>query len=310
MAVLKIDDHIEYLAKARGLAPTTLQNYRYAAGRLGIEFIDTAKLPDLWTRLDGMLPDVDPDTGKTLSGIPYGYFNHVVGLVCGLLSLRNMDYRSYEYNVFREKLGRLARHSPEAYTDDHLRLILKESRSSKGFALFRLLIFLTYTGARISSAHGVKFSDFKDVPGYADVLQVPLVGKGHRYTGIISRKAFDAMKFHNYDESNDNISGHSDTMKSSFAAYNRSLLNSIIKRAGIFEVTENTDATRSIRKWFTIALANAGTDSDSISLLLGQIPQSLAFKVYATAKGTTAERLTQRAADAYSKSPLVNLEMW
>lgn len=309
MPVLKIDDHLEYLAKSRGLSQSTLDNYTYAKDRLGIQEIDTDNLSGLWTKLAELLPDVDAGTGRTLNGLPYGYLANFNGLVCGLLSLRNINYKSYEYNIFRERLGKLSAHSPEAYTDEQLRLILKESRTSKGFGLFRVLLFLTYSGCRISSAHGVKFSEMKEVPNYPKVLSVPLIGKGHRYTGIISKKAVEVMRFHNFSDL-DLISGHKDTMKSSFAKYHRSLLIASIKRAGIFDVTENTDATRSIRKWFTLRLANHGIDSDSISLLLGHVPQSLAFKVYATAKGTTMEKLTQRVADAYCRSSLVDLEMW
>ncbi|MGI0016364.1 MAG: hypothetical protein ACREBU_23335, partial [Nitrososphaera sp.] len=250
MALLSLDEHIDYLETKRGLAKTTIRNYRYAAKHLNITNINTDALADLWTYLSSQLPEYGAD-GSLIKNGHYAYVFHANSAISSLLSMHGLTAKGSEYDVLREKLGRL-KHVPEGYTEEQLKTLLKASKwSARHFGLYRLLIFLIYTGVRISSAANVRFSDFKQVEGVDGVWAVRVVGKGRKYDAIISAKALEHMKLWNPYYS-DLITGFNPKiMKSSFANYNRSLLVHAIMSKGISQdVTINTAIFHSIRKAF------------------------------------------------------------
>jgi integrase len=290
VALLSLVKHIDYLESKGRLAKATINNYRYAAERLNIDIINTDKLSELWTSLSSQLPEPGSE-GTPVKGRRFGYVFHVNGAIGSLLARHNITEKGSGYNSFREKLGKL-RHVPQGYTDDQLRLLLKASkRSGYNFGLYRLLVFLIYTGVRISSAANVKFSDFKPVEGLNGVFAVRVVGTGRTYDAIISSNALEHMKSKN-PKGSDLMSGYKPgIMKSSFSNYNRSLLARAIISKGISqEVSLNTSIFHSIRKAFAARLLEDGVESDMISLLLGQVPRT-----QKTSKGSAANRLTRTA---------------
>lgn len=310
MALLSLLKHIDYLESGGRLAKATINNYRYAAKRLSIEIINTDKLPELWAFLSSKLPDPGAD-GSLIRGGSFGYVFQVNGAIGSLLTLNNITEKGPGYNAFRKKLGKLG-HITQGYTDDQLRLLLEVSkRSGWTFGLYRLLVFLIYTGVRISSAANVKFSGFKPVEGVNGVWAVTVMGTGRAYDAIISSRALEHMKSRN-PRNSDLISGYKpEIMKSSFANYNRSLLARVIVSRGISQdVSMNTSIFNSIRKAFAARLSEDGVNSDDISLLLGQVPNTLAYKVHMTSDASTKDKVITRIAKAYANSSFPTWEAW
>jgi len=309
MPRLSLRSHVKHLQQEDRLSPKTIENYSSAIDRLNIDVVDTDRLSEFWDYLGSCLPEFDSE-GVMVRGKPYSYVMHANALASSMLSLQGITAKGPGYDNFRARLGRYTRHSPAPYTEEQVKLLLRESRMRRGFGLYRLLIFLVYTGAKISYAQGVKISDFKEVPGYDKVLAVSMRARKHRYTAMISRKAAEQIQFYNLRD-DDLISGHDGTKKSSFTTYNRALLAYTITSAGISQqVTENRAITDSFRKFFAAKMFEDGIGSDDISLLMGQVPNTLAYKAHTAAGGRPVENVIHRLAAAYSKSSLATWEAW
>lgn len=308
--MLTVKEHIKYLRDKRGVKENTLYNYVYAAKNLGITEIDTGKLPDLWLRLTEMLPQRNPVTNQ-LSNTKYGYLYKFRILVESMLRLHNVQKESYEYNAFVEQLDKL-KHVPIAYTEEQIRLLFKEAKfAGRNFGLFRLLLFMTYTGCRVTSCANVQFSKFKTVDDVPDVYAVPVVGKGHAYDAIIAKHVVEEMQRWNPSNSDFISNWSGEVHKSSFADYNRSLLGHVIVSKGIQDkITVETTIFHSIRKFYANKLAEDEVESDNISLLLGQIPNSLAWKAYITSQGKNMAKVTIRAAKSYARTSFMKTKYW
>lgn len=317
MPIFSLKDHIKYLRDKRGVKENTLYNYVYAAKNLGITQVDTDDLPVLWARLTVMLPTRNPTTNE-LSNKNYGNVYKFRILVMSLLNLHNVPFESYEYNVLVDQLRQL-RHVPIAYNEKQIRLLLKESKLGFGgsvFGLYRLLLFLTYTGCRVASVANVSVGSFETVDGVPGVYAVPVIGKGrgrygHPYSAIIAKHAVEEMQRWNPKESDFISNWNGEVNRSSFGNYHRSQLAHIIQSRGLEEqITVDTAIFHSIRKFFSNKLAEDEVESDNISLLLGQIPNSLAYKAYVTSEGRNMSKVTIRIAKAYARTSFMTTKYW
>lgn len=310
MAVLSITEHIDYLESKRRLAKTTIRNYRYAVKRLKIENIDTSALADTWNYLSSQLPE-HAANGEVVKNGHYGYVLQVNGVIGSLLKFHEVKAKGAEFDMLRKKLESM-RHVPDAYTSDQLKILLSKTKwSGNNLGLYRLLVFLIYSGVRISSAAKVKFSEMKPVDGVDGVYAVRVEAKGRQYDAIINKRAVEHMQFWNPSKS-DLISGHRpETMKSSFSDYNRSRLAAAITSAEISEqVSVNTSIFNSIRKAYITRLEDDKIESDDMRLLLGLLPNTLAYKPRTTSGGNTGESITTRIAKAYANSSFMTWEAW
>lgn len=308
--LISVKEHIKYLRDKRGVKENTIREYVYSASKLGILELDTDRLPALWNKLAEMLPTRDPQTNQ-LSNKKYGYIYKMRILIESMLRLHNVAKDSYEYNVFIEQLDKL-KHVPVAYTEEQVRLLIKEAKfAGRNFGLYRLLVFMTYTGCRVTSCANVMFSKMKTVDEVPNVYAVPVIGKGHAYDAIIAKHVVNELQSWNPART-DYISNWSgEVHKSCFADYNRSLLGHVIVSKGIQDkITVDTTIFHSIRKFFANKLAEDEVESDNISLLLGQIPNSLAWKAYITSQGKNMAKVTIRAAKAYARTSFMTTKYW
>jgi integrase len=302
---LSLRSHLESLKKLGKISAKMIGNYASAIKRLDVDVVDTDDLQAFWTYLASRLPQYDAND-TLVKGIPYSYIMHANALASSMLKWHGIESKGPGYGAFGARLGKLESKGVGAYTEKEIKLIL-DATKGMGFGLYRLVIFLVYTGAKISSAEGARISDFREVPGFDRVRAVPLIGKnGHPYVGIISKKA--AKRIYDYDPHlTDSVSGYDERRKSNFSTYNRAQLAYRISQAGLFDkVTQNRNIMNSFRKFFAARLFEDGLASKDIELLMGHMPSGLAYK--ADAAGT--KKITERAAAAYSKSSLVEWEAW
>jgi integrase len=322
---LAVSEYIDYIRANRQTLPITLSNYAYASRKLGIEAIETASLPELWKRLSDLL-DTDtanrqynPEPSNRLTKRPlyYGYVKQFYQFARDMLNHYAIEVKpSVELNVFLDKLAS-KKHIPVGYNDAQVKLLLDASQSMMGqkdWGLYRLLLLLLYSGIRISAASNVRFTSFKPVDGVDDVLTFRVEGtgtKGHPYNAIISKHVVAEMQRYNPFQT-DYITNHREGSNStSFASYNRSQLAYTIIAKGLREkVSVNTSIFHSLRKTFMSKLARFSVEADNISLLAGQIPNTLAYKAYIQTPGKTDDDVTVRIARAYANSGMTKWKAW
>lgn len=306
--------HIDYLEKERNLAPNSILAYRKASSRLGIDEIDFDALPKLWSKLYDNLPDMTEDGVVTKEGL-WGYVTIIRGPIWSLLKMMDIEPKGLEFHMLEEKIAKLKdiKGIPKGYTEAQIKLLLRESRfAGYRYGLFRLLIFLTYTGCRISAAAGIDpYKDFREIPEVPGVLAVRVTSKRHTYDAIIAKHAYEEILRWN-PASSPTLSGHREgTMKSSFSDYNRALLEYVISSKSLGkDLSVDTSIFHSIRKFFSNKLTEDEVPFDDISLLLGQKPNSLAFKAYISAGGKTMEKITVRCAKAYARTSFMTWQAW
>lgn len=322
MVQLDLRAYIRYLRAERGISEITAENYEDACKYLGIHSVDTSKLTDLWAHLANLLDEDTRNKQHNMSKAKneprrrqyYGFVRQFYGLTRDLMNHHVIDIpKSAELKVLLEKLAS-KKHSPNPYTDEQLAKILRASFWVGGDqGLYRLLILLIYSGIRISAAERVQFSHIRPVDGVDGVCSFRVSGigtKNHPYDAIIPKRAVEHMQLYNAHGSNYVKPHHGQLAKSSFSNYCRSRLGYAIISEGITEVTEGTSIFHSIRKTFISKLAESGVVSDNISLLLGEVPKSLAYKSYIKSPGFHSNNMTIRIAQAYAKSSLLTYEVW
>jgi integrase len=219
MKYVDLDEHIAYLSRVKTLAPDTLRNYKNAIHYLQVPGVLIDNMSPVWQHLNVKLADKESRN--------YGWCYHMRDLLKGLLRIHGVLPTGPEYYEFNNTINKM-KHSPDAYTDEQLRLLLEITRFQDNNNIHRLLIFLIYTGARLSSAKGIKFSDFMEV-GVPGVLTVRVVGKGtlkgaKNYNAFISQKAFDYMQECKAEDDGELIVPFNPVLKSDFGHYARAKL--------------------------------------------------------------------------------------
>jgi len=139
--LLQLDEYLKYASEKRGIANTTLQNYQNALSKLNIQSIDTDQLPTLWQSLN-----------DALETRPYGYITIALTVLEGCLHINDVEIRGKEYRILKDSLANY-KNSPKAYSEKEVRDILKAANGNYG--LYRTLVFLMYSGARIGAAEGL-----------------------------------------------------------------------------------------------------------------------------------------------------------
>jgi integrase len=303
MAVLSVDEYIKYLRKVRRINDITEARYNEVVRRLDLHTIDTDRLTELWRDLGERIVKFNTygDVRIFFDDVARGLLNHNGVTVA----------TSKEYNELSDTISlRTKDGEREPYTDGQIQTLLKlTDRAGDDHALYRLILLLTYSGIRIASSSAVKFSSMKLLP--EGVYVFPVTSKKHSYPAFISAKAYHRMQDTNV-HTMDAITNHrEDTHKSSYSNYLRSkLAYEIISAGAQTALGAKTSIFHSCRKYFATRLAEDGLNSDDISLLLGHIPNSLAYKVYIKSPGRKPEHLVTRLAKAYAQSSFMKLELW
>lgn len=305
MAVLSVDDYIKYLRESRRINDITEARYNEVVRRLDLHTIDTDtdKLNALWVDL----------RGRIISKGTYGdvriFFDDVAR---GILNHNGVTVAtSKAYNELNDTITNKSKDGErEAYTDGQIKTLLKVTdRASDDHALYRLILLLTYSGIRIASSAMVRYSSMKLQP--EGVYSFMVRSKKHTYPAFLPAHVVDRMERTNVHKM-DTITNHrADTFKSSYSNYLRSkLAYEIISSGAQAELGEKTSIFHSCRKYFATRLAEDGIDGDDVSLLLGHIPNTLAYKVYIKKPGRKPEHMVTRLAKAYASSSFMKLELW
>jgi integrase len=294
MTTIPFKDYIAYINKYKKPTPKTLKNYEEAQRYMEVDSVDSentdAFLTTLLTRVN--------------EGKSHAYAETLLRLCAATLKLNGLKLaRSRVYN---ELVGTIKgkKNVPKHYTDEQIKILLRATMNvSRGFNLTKLLILLFYSGIRISAGQGIRWDSVIEVPE-SKVVAFKVTSKAHTYYAFMPKHALEEMKMYNITESPYLVEYDPERTKSPFSTYYRSQLAAVIRKRGLqYDVTDGTTIFHSFRKAFLRRLAKDGVESDNISLLAGQIPNTLAYKVYiAEGKKDTPEELIPRLAKAYAKS--------
>ena len=299
MASIVCTDYLTYLRNTRKLAPSTIANYEMAFTRLRIPKFSTNDLPRLWKYMFDYLPVYDPETNALVRPGYYGYVYLMTAFVKDALGTYDVKPIGVEYHTLIDTLKTL-KFKVDAYTLEQLKQLLAGARSRPKSGLYRLLIFMTYSGCRPGSCN-LKLSEFFEIKEVPNLLGVKTIGKRIPYTAIIPRHVFEHIQEHNFSKT-DYLTDYREFMQSDFSHYNRTKLQEVMKSLN-FEKGK-TDAFRSVRKFYANKLSTDEVPGENISLLLGHIPQkSNAFKYY-------IDERTVRAAKAYAQTSFMQWRAW
>jgi site-specific recombinase XerD len=258
----------------------------------------------------------------------HSYTNQASAVIKSACKIHGTTLKGENYFLF-ENLLKAKHQSIAGYSEEQVKVMMKATFHTPdlNFSLHKLIVLLTYTGARVSSVAGVKLTEFKEVPLIKDVYYRMVTGKGkgngYPYPIFISKNTLDYL-YQCCKEGHDELTSWSTTQKSSFSNYSRSMLihklrayrqltNDDNEKKILDELSIGTAIFHSLRKYFSVRLANEEhmkNDSDTLSMLLGQKPNTLAYKVYVLSDGQKFENVLNRMAKAYAGSSFMNLELW
>jgi integrase len=314
--LISVSDTIDLLSKTKKIKRSSERDYRKSCKYLNLLMVDLDNLPQMWKYLTARL-----DKQR-------GFCNHAHAVIRTMCKIHGIIPKGADYFAFVNLLKQNTK-TVFAYTDDQVRLMIKASRSGFDFnySTYKLLIVLTYTGARISSLSNVKLTDFKPVPKVDGIYYVNVVGKGkgegYPYPVFLPKHVLDHL-FEMCEEGKYNLTSWNPAQRSSFANYSRSALIRKLRNFAqttqdkeeaqkVGELSINTSIFHSIRKNFAVRMSNEESlnkDSDTQSLLLGQKPNSLNYKVYVLSDGAKFDNVLLRMARAYAGTSIMELKMW
>src|SRR5437588_11077500 len=133
MQFVDLDEHIQYLNRVKTLAPDTLRNYKNAIKYLQVPGVIIENMSPVWRHLNTKLDDKEHRN--------YGWCYHMRDLLKGLLRIYGILPSGPEWVEFKTRLNKM-KHSPDAYTDEQLRLLLEITRYKDDNNIHRLLTFL------------------------------------------------------------------------------------------------------------------------------------------------------------------------
>lgn len=307
---------VDLAVEAKKIKPETGVGYKDACIRLSLPAVDLDNLDSVFqyliTKLNGQ----------------HSYCNKVHAVIKVAAKINGRQVTGENYFLFINKLKQ-KHQSVIGYTDEQVRFLLKATlpRLDLNFSCHKLILTLAMTGARVSSLNGVKVSDFKQVPNVDRLYYTVVIGKGkgngYPYPVFLPRHVLDYLNDCS-KEGDDRLTTWNPTQKSTFRNYCSAKLVWMLKQYG--DIVEDpkekellqglsigTSIFHSLRKNFSVRLANEENlkrDGDSISMLLGQKPNTLAYKVYVLSDGTKFDNVLLRMAKAYAGTSLMNLELW
>jgi predicted double-glycine peptidase len=166
-----------------------------------------------------------------------------------------------------------------------------------------------YSGLHVSSAEGLKFTDFKHIQP-AGVYVYPVQYKRRRYHAAISKKAFERLNSANPHDS-ELVVYQKPNAKTKFDVNFRIKMSRMIADRGLQHVMGDKSIFESMRKFTESQFNVAGLPRDDVRLLLGLRPKSVAYKHEINNKGEKVPLdLAKRAAEAYAKTHLNKFELW
>jgi len=301
--VVNLENYLEYLA-GHGGKPKTIENYKRAMNVCKIQSLYTNELSGIWKALIEKL-----DLGMSYSDV----FIMFALARRALRQNRVKWIKDSKYKSLETKLA-IRRNVPEAFSEREVRELLSATwwqgmNRTGDYSLHRLCILLVYSGLHISSAQGVKFSDFKLIQP-AGVYFYPVRYKGRRYNAAISQRAFERLKSANPHDS-DLVVYQKDNAKTKFDVNFRIKMSRLIVDRGLQPLMNNKNVFESMRKFAESQFNRAGLRRNDVRLLLGLRPKSTAYKHRIDEKGKRLPlELEKRAAEAYFKTPLNTLELW
>jgi hypothetical protein len=191
--ILRARDYIEYIRANKQPRAKTLQSYEDTLKHIAIPEVDTEDMsPTYQTLLKDKLPTIGYVDVKRFIAIlsAWAKKNNTV-------LTKDIHYHTLLDQIKLKSKARVR----EAYTDIELINIFAALSSNRAYSgLYNLCLLLLYSGIRISSAEGIKWESVKKVEGYP-VYSFPVIGKGTPYYAIISEKAIDYIREHNYGSS-------------------------------------------------------------------------------------------------------------
>jgi len=302
MVFLSIRDYIKYKRKHGFINANTETRLNDAVDSLQIEQVNTDDINSIWLALRKRMEDKN-----TYADVRLMRDNLVLPLLKrnGVAFVRGVEYSDLN-DLLKQRVKQI---SKVPYSDEQIKILLAAVDRANDYGLYRLIILLTYSGIRIQSASNVKVSKMTLLP--EGVYAFVVTSKKHTYTAFLSPIAYNRIEQVS-GGTMDYITNHrADTYKSSFSNYCRAKLAYAIISAGVQDsVTKGTSIMHSFRKNFASRIANDGLANEDVSLLLGHIPNTLAYKAYITMAGRKTEHIVSRSAKAYAKTSLMNLEVW
>lgn len=296
---LHLPDYIDYIQRLKkGTSPKTIAHYKDTLKRIGIDDIDSDKLPALYKILR-----------ERLDKHGYVYTKCYLAIVSAWLH-KNGQHLTKELTFYtlmdeiKNKVG-----TKEAYTDSDVAALFAVAEGNS--ELQKLLILMMYSGLRVGAAYPIHYKDFAPVDGFS-VYAYPVVSKGVRYHALISKRAYEALiRLRGVNQ--DLVVQHDDGYTSPFDSRYREMLNTCLKQLqedGV-RLRKGKSLFHSLRKTYSQKLLLAGiepTDYD-FKALMGHIPKStMATKYYITpGDSSPPPELLKRLAAAYSKTPLMTM---
>ncbi|MGH9993565.1 MAG: hypothetical protein ACREAZ_13215 [Nitrososphaera sp.] len=293
--------YVDYLS-ATGANPKTIRNYVHSMKTCNIREIDEDHLSDIWKLL----------AEKFDAGVSPSAISIMVSLIKVSLRYYNAPwFEDSSHNLLVEKLKK-KRQVAEPYTESEIRELLKaawKKSLSQRLNLYKLCIMLAYSGLHVSAAERVKYNDFKliEPPG---VYVYRVYSKGRFYHAAISKKAVEYLQSGDHVK-HDRVVYQKYQARTKFDINFRVNMARAIRDRGLQHIMKNKNVFESMRKFAIMQMSAAGLPDEDVRLLIGLKPKSIAYKYWVSAKGEKLPlELEKRAAEAYAKTPLNNLELW
>ncbi|WP_158385271.1 tyrosine-type recombinase/integrase [Candidatus Nitrososphaera evergladensis] len=310
----------EYIADVQkdGASAHTIEAYKRALERTGVNQVDTERLPELYKVL----------LTKLEAGVSYVYIKHVMAMLFAYFKIHTDEspFKGKSYHDLYKAIQRLEK-PREEYADDEIKKLFRAAaKINDGRNTWRAAALCYYSGLRISGCKGIRWDSVKPVDG-TNCVTFRVWSKNKEYSGILSNEVFEAIKRFT-DPSNKNnqtpyiVNDHSSKSSPFDKLYRTRLTRALSTECPeiISKVEELEDGKKilhrkspfhSLRKSFAHKLESAGIDVQDLRYLMNHTPVGVTFSHYIfTEKGKQPIDLVKRMALAYQKcEPLMTPDL-
>jgi integrase len=259
---LDLNTYISHIRAYKPITKATLDSYDYAMSATDIRTIDTDRLSELWGKLSELLGDNENPK-------PYARVALLFKLIKANLKLHGIEIKKdLAFNGFNAKLNLKLKEHVIAYTPGQIREILRAAKINS-HNLTKLLLMLTYSGIRVSSALNVKFSDLKLTE--AGVYSYRIRSKGIVYSAFLPAYIVELLRAYNTNDQDLIVNFDQSRYTTPFAKYYRTLLTRILIKEGVERPNANISVFHSLRHAYSKALTSSGVRDDNLALLMGAL---------------------------------------
>jgi integrase len=293
---LNLQEYVTYIRAHKKVTPKTIRAYEGTLRAIGIDKIDTDKLPELYSELLKVMPKKG-----------YVHVKRYVAILSAWAHRNGIEHlpKDVSYYTLYDEIKKSV-NSKAAYTDDDIDTLFTVVRANDKRELYKAMLLMYYSGLRIGACKGLKYSDFTKVDGY-DLYHYEVHSKGRDYQAIIPAKVIDYCR--KIQTGGESLVFYDKHYFTEFTQLYREQLTKLLVSNRLKKLRDGKSIFQSFRKAYAQKLLSS-SELDPLSYtykaLMGHLPKSTtATKFYITPDGKEVPLdLIKRMAKVYVTTDL------